>query len=43
MKNACQIIDQVQAVIYNWNDYAKQCKVSSDSKKRIQKVIGKNS
>jgi serine/threonine-protein kinase HipA len=43
IKNASQIIDQVQLVIYNWKDYAKQCKVSSDSKNRIQKVIGNKS
>jgi len=43
IKNASQIIDQVQAVIYNWKDYAKQCKVSSDSKDLMQKVIGKKS
>jgi len=41
IKNASKIIDQVQTVIYNWKDYAKQCKVSNDSKNRIQKVIGK--
>lgn len=43
IKNANRIIDQVQTVIYNWKDYAKQCKVSADSKNRIQKVIGKKS
>ena len=43
IKNASAIIDQVQAVMYNWKDYAKQCKVSTDSKNRIQKVIGKKS
>jgi serine/threonine-protein kinase HipA len=41
IKNASAIIDQVQAVIYNWKDYAKQCKVSTDSTNRIQKVIGR--
>jgi serine/threonine-protein kinase HipA len=41
IKNAGKIIDQVQTVIHNWKDYAKQCKVSNDSKNRIQKVIGK--
>ena len=41
IKNASKIIDQVQTVIYNWKDYAKQCKVSNDSKNRIQKVIDK--
>ena len=43
IKNTSAIIDQVQAVIYNWKDYAKQCKVSTDSKNRIEKVIGKKS
>ena len=43
IKNASNIIDQVQSVIYNWKVYAKQCNVSTDSKKRIEKVIGKNS
>ena len=41
IKNASAIIDQVQEVICNWKDYAKQCKVSTDSKNRIQKVIGR--
>ncbi len=41
IKNASAIIDKVQAVIYNWKDYAVQCKVSTDSKNRIQKVIGR--
>jgi serine/threonine-protein kinase HipA len=43
IKNASNIIDQVQSVIYNWKVYAKKCNVSTDSKKRIEKVIGKNS
>jgi serine/threonine-protein kinase HipA len=43
IKNASNIIDQVQSVIYNWKVYAKQSNVSTDSKKRIEKVIGKNS
>ena len=43
IKNASAIIDKVQEVIYNWKAYAKQCKVSNDSKNRIQKVIGKKS
>jgi serine/threonine-protein kinase HipA len=43
IKNASAIIDQVQEVMYNWKDYAVQCKVSTDSKNRIQKVIGKKS
>ena len=41
IKNAEKIIDQVQAIIYNWKIYAKHCKVSTDSKNRIEKVIGK--
>jgi serine/threonine-protein kinase HipA len=43
IKNAEKIIDQVQATIYNWKIYAKQCKVTTDSKNRIEKVIGKKS
>jgi len=41
IRNASAIIDQVQAVIFNWKDYAVQCKVGTDSKNRIQKVIGR--
>jgi serine/threonine-protein kinase HipA len=41
VKNASNIIDQVQNVIYNWKTYADQCEVSSDSKNRIEKVIGR--
>ena len=40
VKNASQIIHQVQEVVYNWKHYAKQCKVSDDSKNKIEKVIG---
>jgi serine/threonine-protein kinase HipA len=43
IKNASTIIDQVQEVIYNWKTYAKQAKVSTDSKNSIQKVIGRKS
>ncbi len=41
IKNGEKIIDQVQATVYNWSIYAKQCKVSTISKNRIEKVIGK--
>jgi serine/threonine-protein kinase HipA len=41
VKNASNIIDQVQNVIYNWKTYADQCDVSTDSKNRIEKVIGR--
>jgi serine/threonine-protein kinase HipA len=41
VKNASNIIDQVQNVIYNWKTYADQCEVSTDSKNRIEKVIGR--
>ena len=40
IKNASNIIDQVQTVIYNWKIYAKNCNVNTDSKNRIDKVIG---
>ena len=40
IKNASNIIDQVQAVVYNWKVYAKKCHVSNDSMNRIAKVIG---
>ena len=43
VKNACDIIDQVQSVIYNWKMYADQCEVSSVSKNKIEKVIGRKS
>ncbi len=43
IKNASNIIDQVQEVIYNWKVYANQYNVSFDSKNRIKKIIGKNS
>lgn len=41
IKNGEKIIDHVQATVYKWNTYAKQCKVSTVSKNRIEKVIGK--
>jgi serine/threonine-protein kinase HipA len=41
IKNASQIIEHVQSVIYNWKAYAKQCNVSADSRNKIEKVIGK--
>lgn len=41
IKNGEKIIDQVQATVYKWSTYAKQCKVSTFSKNRIEKVIGK--
>jgi serine/threonine-protein kinase HipA len=43
IKNASNIIDQVQEVVYNWKIYAEQCGVSLDSKNRIEKAIGKKS
>lgn len=43
IKNAEKIIDQVQSIIYSWKIYAKQYMVSTDSKNRIEKVIGKKS
>jgi len=41
IKNASNIIDNVQKVIYNWKTYAKQCKVSPQTRNEIDKVIGK--
>lgn len=41
IKNGEKIIDHVQATVYKWNTYAKQCKVSTVYKNRIEKVIGK--
>ena len=43
IKNASNIIDQVQEVIYNWKVYANQYNVGFESKNRIKKIIGKNS
>ena len=39
IKNASKIIDEVQAVVNNWNWYAASCEVSSESKKQIEKVL----
>lgn len=41
IKNASNIIDLVQDVIYNWKMYADQCGVSTDSKNTIAKVLGR--
>ena len=41
IKNASQIIEHVQSVIYNWKAYAKQYNVCADSRNKIEKVIGK--
>jgi serine/threonine-protein kinase HipA len=41
IKNAHQIIDEVQSVVNNWKKYAALCGVKNDSKNRIQKVIGR--
>ncbi len=41
IKNANDIINQVQNTVYNWKVYADKCEVSTDSKKRIEKVIDK--
>ena len=43
IKNASKIIDEVQAVIFNWKMYADQCEVSTESKNRIGKIIGRKS
>lgn len=42
IKNANKIIDEVQAVVFNWKIYADQCEVSNESKNRIEKIIGRN-
>lgn len=42
IKNANKIIDEVQAVVFNWKAYADQCEVSNESKNRIEKIIGRN-
>jgi len=39
VKNAEAIIDKVQTVIGDWEDYAKDCGVSSDSKKLISRYL----
>lgn len=41
IKNASKIIDEVQAVVFNWKTYADQCEVSPESKNRIEKIIGR--
>jgi serine/threonine-protein kinase HipA len=41
IKNAPQIIDEVESVVANWKKYAALCGVKNDSKNRIQKVIGR--
>lgn len=41
IKNANNIIDSVQNVIYNWKNYADECNVSRNSKNKIEKIIGK--
>ena len=41
IKNVSKIIDEVQAVIFNWKMYADQCEVSTESKNRIEKIIGR--
>jgi serine/threonine-protein kinase HipA len=38
IKNASNIIDQVQEVIYNWKVYANQYNVSFESKNRIKNL-----
>lgn len=43
IKNANKIIDEVQDVVFNWKMYADQCEVSTESKNRIEKIIGRNS
>ncbi len=39
VKNASQIIDEVKSVVLNWNQYADNCEVGEESKKRIEKAI----
>lgn len=41
IKNASKIIDEVQAVVFNWKMFADQCEVSTESKNRIEKIICK--
>ncbi|MCE9540238.1 MAG: type II toxin-antitoxin system HipA family toxin [Bacteroidetes bacterium] len=40
VKNAGYIIDEVQAVVFNWKTYAEQGGVSNESRNKINKVIG---
>jgi len=42
IKNASTVIDEVQAVVRNWNTYAEQGEVSSESRNKIGKVIARN-
>lgn len=39
IKDANKIIEEVQAVVFNWEIYAKQCDVSIESKNQIKKTI----
>jgi len=39
IKDANKIMDEVQAVVFNWEIYAKQCDVGIESKNRIKKTI----
>ena len=41
VKNASNIIDEVQAVVFNWKTYAEQGEVSNESRNKINKVIGR--
>ncbi len=41
IKNASDIIDEVQEVVFNWKHFADEAKVSKESKTKIAKVIGK--
>lgn len=41
VKNASDIIDEVQAAVFNWKNYAEQGEVSNESKNKINKKIGK--
>ena len=43
VKNASDIIDAIQAVVFNWKTYAEQGEVSKESKNKIDKVIGRKS
>ena len=43
VKNASEIIDSVQDVVFNWKMYADLAWVSEESKNKIDKVIGRKS
>ena len=43
VKNANDIIDKVQTVVFNWKKYADLGEVSKESKNKIDKVIGRKS